>query len=70
MIDVSDGLATDAGYLAAASGVELRLRLDAVPRAEVVEPEAAAVGGDDYELLLAIAPDGGRPPRRRRRSAG
>jgi thiamine-monophosphate kinase len=57
MIDVSDGLATDADHLAAASGVELRLRLDAVPCAEGVEPEAAAVGGDDYELLFAIAPE-------------
>jgi thiamine-monophosphate kinase len=56
MIDVSDGLATDAGHLATASGVELRLRLDSVPCAEGVEPEAAAVGGDDYELLFAIAP--------------
>jgi thiamine-monophosphate kinase len=57
MIDVSDGLATDAGHLAAASGVELRLRLDAVPCAEGVEPEAAAAGGDDYELLFAISPE-------------
>jgi thiamine-monophosphate kinase len=57
MIDVSDGLATDAGHLAAASGVELRVRLDAVPCAEGVEPKAAAVGGDDYELLFAIAPE-------------
>ena len=57
MIDVSDGLATDAGHLAAASGVELRLRLDALPRAPGVEPAAAAVGGDDYELLFTIAPE-------------
>ncbi len=57
MIDVSDGLATDAGHLAAASAVELRLRLDAVPRPEEVEAADAAVGGDDYELLFTIAPE-------------
>ncbi|MEA2360990.1 MAG: thiamine-monophosphate kinase [Thermoleophilaceae bacterium] len=56
MIDLSDGLATDAGHLAAASGVELRLKLDALPCAPGVEPVAAAIGGDDYELLFTIAP--------------
>jgi thiamine-monophosphate kinase len=57
MIDVSDGLATDAAHLAAASGVELRLQLDALPRPPGVEPEAAARGGDDYELLFTISPE-------------
>ena len=57
MIDLSDGLATDAAHLAEASGVELRLRLDALPCAPWVEPEAAARGGDDYELLFTIAPE-------------
>jgi thiamine-monophosphate kinase len=57
MIDLSDGLATDAGHLSEASGVELSLRLDDVPSAEGVDPVAAATGGDDYELLFTIAPE-------------
>lgn len=57
MIDVSDGLATDAGHVAAASGAELRVRLEAVPRPAGIEATEAAVGGDDYELLFTIAPE-------------
>jgi thiamine-monophosphate kinase len=57
MIDLSDGLASDARHLAEASGVELRLRLDALPRPSGVDAVAAATGGDDYELLFTIAPE-------------
>jgi thiamine-monophosphate kinase len=57
MIDLSDGLATDAGHVAARSGVELRVALARVPRAPGVSPEEAVSGGDDYELLFTVAPD-------------
>ena len=57
MIDVSDGLATDAVHVAAASGVRLSIALERVPCAPGVTPEDAASGGDDYELLFTIRPD-------------
>jgi thiamine-monophosphate kinase len=56
MIDISDGLATDAQHLADRSGVELRVRLGDLPRARGVSAEQAATGGDDYELLVTVPP--------------
>jgi thiamine-monophosphate kinase len=56
MIDVSDGLATDARHVAERSGVELRIRLDDVPRPAGVSAEEAVTGGDDYELLVTVPP--------------
>jgi thiamine-monophosphate kinase len=69
MLDVSDGLAADAGHLAAASDVRIRLSLETVPVAAAAIAEArrmgvpvqqfAAEGGDDYELLVALPPEFG-----------
>jgi thiamine-monophosphate kinase len=57
MIDLSDGLATDARHVAEASGVRLNVALARIPCAPGVSPEQAATGGDDYELLFAIPED-------------
>jgi thiamine-monophosphate kinase len=67
-MDVSDGLLADALKLAAASNLGVKLRADEVPlsaagRQIVAEGGADQLldllsGGDDYQILMAVAPGG------------
>jgi thiamine-monophosphate kinase len=61
MLDLSDGIATDVGRLAAASGTGAVVELERLPRAPGASLEQAAAGGEDYELLAAV-PEGAEPP--------
>jgi thiamine-monophosphate kinase len=66
LLDISDGLATDAAHLARRSACRVVIELERVPVADGVAEVAAQVGrsvwelacafGEDYELLAALPP--------------
>jgi len=60
MVDLSDGIGSDAGRIAERSGCKVVLDVGAIPRAPRIDEVADLpfwTLGEDYELLAALAPE-------------
>ncbi len=79
-LDLSDGLVGDGAHLAKKSGVQLHIEAEALPISPQCQEAAALLGldalemalsgGEDYEILLAIAPQNADALLQNARNAG